>query len=165
MPAMLAHARCCPPPALAFCAMSESAAIPAHGDQHGRHTMPCSRRAPPPHGPALHGAASLKRHSSLGRLSLGLLSLSAARGQRGLTQRVLSALHIRPTAARLRIPLLWTPCPPPGCVHASHALWTPCSCLCASHSACAATCPALRASVGLAAATHLRIPVAPVTHG
>ena len=64
---MLAHARlCCSPLRCGLRAMSVRPAIPAHGDQNGQHTMPCSRRAPPPHGPALHGTASFEAPALLG---------------------------------------------------------------------------------------------------
>ena len=149
---MLAHARCCPPPALAFCAMSESAAIPAHGDQHGPHIMPCSRRAPPPRGPALHGAASFEA-PALSGVCLSACSASQQPAAREGSHSVCP------------VPCISAPLPPVSGSHCCGPLVllpavfmqaSACEHLSAAsepHTARAASCSALRASVGTVAAT------------
>jgi hypothetical protein len=137
--------------------MSVRPAIPAHGDQHGRHTMPCSRRAPPPRGPALHGAASFEAPALSG------VCLSACSGSQQPAARE-GSHSVCP------VPCISAPLPPVSGSHCCGPLVllpavfmqaSPCGHLMRLTQRMCSDLSAPRARVRVAAATHLRIPVAP----
>ena len=119
--------------------------------------MPCSRRAPPPRGPALHGAASFEAPALSG------VCLSACSGSQQPAARE-GSHSVCP------VPCISAPLPPVSGSHCCGPLVllpavfmqaSPCGHLMRLTQRMCSDLSAPRARVRVAAATHLRSPVAP----